>query len=165
MAKGKYQRWLDPDGLILLEGWARWGLTEEQIAKNCGCSASTLREWKKAFPAISAAIKKGKEVVDLEVENALFKRATGYMTTEVIEELVTDKRTGQSELKVTRRITKEVPPDTTAQIFWLKNRKPDKWRDRIDAPKTFDTTQFERIAMAAGAFRTDMDEDGGDAVE
>ena len=78
MAKGKYQRWLEPDGLTLLEGWARDGLTDEQIAKNCGCNAATLYDWKKRYPEISKALKKGKEVVDIQVENALLKRALGY---------------------------------------------------------------------------------------
>lgn len=98
MAKGKYQRWLEPDGLTLLEGWARDGLTDEKIAKKCGCNAGTLYEWKKKYPEISEALKKGKEVVDYEVENALLQSA----------------RDG----------------NTTAQIFWLKNRRPDKWRDK-----------------------------------
>lgn len=98
MAKGKYQEWLEPDGLILLEGWARDGLTIEQIAHNMGVADSTLRKWKGEHEAISAALKKGKEVVDFEVENALFKAA--------------------------------VEGNTTAQIFWLKNRRPDKWREK-----------------------------------
>lgn len=98
MAKGKYQQWLEPDGLILLEGWAREGLTDEQIAHNCGISTGRLYEWKKKYQKIDEALKKGKEVVDYEVENALLKRAKAG--------------------------------DTTAQIFWLKNRRPDKWRDK-----------------------------------
>ncbi|MCD8383268.1 MAG: helix-turn-helix domain-containing protein [Clostridiales bacterium] len=123
MAKGKYQKWLEPEGLLLLEGWARDGLTDEQIAKNCGCSYSTLREWRDKYPAVSAALKKGKEVADYEVENALFKRATGYEATETrVEE------TGEGTKTVTT--TKPVLPDVTAQIFWLKNRRPDRWRDR-----------------------------------
>ena len=81
-----------------MQGWARDGLTEEQIAHNMGISASTLREWKGRFPAFSAAIKKGKEVVDYAVENALLKRALGG--------------------------------DTGAICFWLKNRRPDKWKDK-----------------------------------
>lgn len=129
MAKGKYQRWLDPDGLILLEGWARWGLTDEQIAKNCGCSVSTLYQWKKDFPQISEALKKGKEIVDLEVENALLKRATGYE----VEETVTKKVGGKVE---TTTYKKKIPPDVTAQIFWLKNRRPDRWRDHPDPDQT-----------------------------
>ena len=98
MAKGKYQEWLEPDGLILLEGWARDGLTIEQIAHNMGVADSTLRKWKGEHEAISAALKKGKEVVDFEVENALLKAA--------------------------------MEGNTTAQIFWLKNRRPDRWREK-----------------------------------
>ena len=85
MAKGKYQRWLEPDGLLLLEGWARDGLTDEQIAGNVGITATTLYEWKNRFPEISEALKKGKEIVDIQVENALLKRALGY---EYMEERV-----------------------------------------------------------------------------
>lgn len=98
MAKGKYQRWLEPDGLLLLEGWARDGLTDEQIAHNMGITAKTLYVWKNEYSDICEALKKGKEVVDYQVENALLNKALGG--------------------------------DTTAQIFWLKNRRPDKWRDK-----------------------------------
>jgi hypothetical protein len=123
MAKGKYQRWLTPDGLTLLEGWARDGLTDEQIARNCRISRQTLNEWRNTYPAISDALKKGKEVVDIEVENALLKRALGYEYTETMVE--------QSENGFkTRKTKKFVPPDVTAQIFWLKNRRPEVWREK-----------------------------------
>ena len=78
MAKGKYIDWIEPEGLLKLEGWARDGLVDEQIAQNIGIAASTLYEWKKQYPEISEALKKGKEVVDRQVENALLKRALGY---------------------------------------------------------------------------------------
>ena len=122
MAKGKYQEWLTPEGLLKLEGWARDGLTDEQIAENIGITAATLYEWKKRFSDISEALKKGKEVVDRQVENALLKRALGYQYDEITKENGVE----------TKRVTKEVVPDTTAQIFWLKNRRPDLWRDRKD---------------------------------
>lgn len=60
VANGKYQRWLEPDGLLLLEGWARDGLTDVQLAQNCGCSVRTLYEWKALYPQISQALKKGR---------------------------------------------------------------------------------------------------------
>ncbi|WP_418578752.1 transposase [Hungatella sp.] len=132
MAKGKYEYWLSPDGLLRLEAYARDGLTDEQIAKNLDIVPSTLYEWKRQYSEISEALKKGKEVVDIEVENALLKRALGYTYDEVTQELCKNVETGEVELRVTKKVTKEVIPDTTAQIFWLKNRRPDRWRDKQD---------------------------------
>ena len=77
MAKGKYEYWITPEGLLKLGGWARDGLTDEQIAKNMGISRSTLNEWRKKYPDISDTLKRGKEIADVEVENALFKKAIG----------------------------------------------------------------------------------------
>ena len=119
MAKSKYFTHVEPK-LTLIEGWARDGLADEQIAKNLGIAYSTFREYKNKYSALSASLKKGKEVVDYEVENALLKRALGYEYDEVTYE----------HGKETKRVTKQVAPDTTAQIFWLKNRRPDKWRDK-----------------------------------
>ena len=122
MAKGKYEYWLTPEGLLQLEGWARDGLTDEQIAGNMGIRRETLYAWCKKYSNISNTLKKGKEVVDRQVENALLKRALGYRYDEITIENGIE----------TKRVTKEVIPDTTAQIFWLKNRRPDKWRDKQD---------------------------------
>lgn len=130
MAKGKYIYWLTPEGLLKLSAWARDGLTDEQIAGNMGISRSTLNEWKKNYPDISDTLKKGKEVVDFQVENALLKRALGYSYDEVTKEICENAKTGQTEMRVTKIVTKEIVPDTTAQIFWLKNREPEKWRNR-----------------------------------
>lgn len=137
MAKGKFEEWLTEEGLLKIEAWARNGLTDEQIAHNMGIRRSTLYEWKRRFPLISDTLKKGKEVVDIQVENALLKRALGYTFTEVTKERVVDydPQTGEvvgSHMEITKEVTKEVQPDVTAQIFWLKNRKPDVWRDRKD---------------------------------
>ena len=74
--------------------------------------------------------KKGKEIVDYEVENSLLKRALGYEYTEVVKERRTNKETQESEMVVVRETTKHMPPDTLALIFWLKNRCPDVWRDK-----------------------------------
>ena len=136
MAKGKYTEWLTPDGLLLLEGWARDGLTEEQIAHNIGINVKTLWDWKTRFSPICNAIKKGKAPVDIEVENALLKRALGYeyeeVTTEITEIPYIDKKGNEKvrKQKHVKKTKKIVLPDTTAQIFWLKNRRPDKWRDK-----------------------------------
>ena len=99
MAEPKYIKWLDKNNLILLVGWARDGLSDEQIAHNMGISVRTFYQWKKKPECVQIfqAIKSGKEVVDYAVENKLLENAMNG--------------------------------NVTAQIFWLKNRKPMKWRD------------------------------------
>ena len=79
-------------------------------------------QWCNTYSVISATLKRGKEVVDIQVENALLKRALGYTYKEVTREKIFNPETGQYELMPTKEVTKEVVPDTTAQIFWLKNR-------------------------------------------
>ena len=74
----KIDEWLKEDKLILLEGWARAGLTNEQIAHNIGINVKTLYDWQNKKEIIRETLKKSKEVVDIQVENALFKRALGY---------------------------------------------------------------------------------------
>ena len=118
----KINDWLENDKLILLEGWAKNGLTDEQIAKNIGINRTTLYDWKKKEVNIANALKKGKEVIDFEVENALLKRALGYEY---------EEETYENGI-LTKKVKKHVAPDTTAQIFWLKNRKPNNWKDRVE---------------------------------
>lgn len=130
MAKGQYQKWLEDDNLILLQGWARDGLTDEQIAHNMGINTATLYRWKNAHSEICNALKKSKEVADIQVENALYKSALGYDYEEVTEERRYNRATNKYEMVVTKKIKKHMPPNTTAMIFWLKNRKPDMWRDK-----------------------------------
>ena len=124
MAKPKWEKWTKEAGLILLEGWARDGLSEAQIAHNMGIARSTLVEWKKNIPAISDTINKGKEVVDRMVENALLKRALGYSYEETRVEIMPDGT------KKGIQTTKQVIPDVKAIEFWLRNRKPDVWRNK-----------------------------------
>ena len=126
----KYNEWITEEGLLKIEGWARDGLTDEQIANNIGIRRPTLYDWKNKYPDISDALKKGKEVIDRQVENALLKRALGYEYVETTKELT------DLGLTVTKQVTKQVSPDTTAQIFWLKNRKPKEWRDKKETEVT-----------------------------
>lgn len=138
MAKGKYEEWLQPEGLLKIEGWARDGLTDEQIAHNMGVAYSTLKNWKNDHVAILAALKRGKEVVDREVENALLKKALGERVTLKkpikLKEVLYDNGKRIRETERVEYADEEVyiPADTTAQIFWLKNRKPSIWRDKQD---------------------------------
>ena len=139
--KGYSDEWLTEDALIRVQGWARDGLTDEQISHNMGIGYSTFKEWLNKFPALSAALKKGKAPVDIEVENALLRRALGYDYDEIVKELVPTGKTGDDGKPIFKQhvktVTKHMPPDTTAQIFWLKNRRPGRWRDKIEAaPET-----------------------------
>lgn len=153
MAKGKSEEWRTKEGLTLIGGWARDGLTDEQIAHNMGISRSTLNEWKKKYPDISDTLKKGKDVVDIQVENALLKRALGYKYKETTKEL-----TKSGFMMVTKEVIKEVVPDTTAQIFWLKNRRPDKWRDKPVAVES-DVYEDDGLLTALDAQVDEIEDD------
>lgn len=133
--KPRYQEWLEGDNLLRLEGWARDGLNDVQIAHNIGIHIGTLYEWKKKYPKFNDAIKRGKEVVDIIVENALLKSALGYSYDEVTKVRIDDEASGKSEIVEVKRVTKDMAPNPTSLIFWLKNRKPEVWRDskKVDA--------------------------------
>lgn len=128
IAKSKYETDVKPR-LLEIEAWKRDGLTDEQIFKNLGISRDTFYKYKEKYSDFSEAIKKGKEVADIEVENALFKRAVGYKYKEVIKEV---KEIDGKKSTYIKEVTKEMPGDVGAQIFWLKNRKSSKWKDKQD---------------------------------
>lgn len=136
MAKSKWEE--VKSKFTLIEGWCRDGLTEAQIAKNLGISVSTLENYKLQHLEFVELLKKSKEVVDIEVENALLKRALGY----TYEEKTYEKG------ELTKTVVKEVTPDTTAQIFWLKNRKPREWRDKQEIEHSGETTVNNRVDLS-----------------
>lgn len=136
MAKSKWETHVK-DRLLEVEGWARDGLTDEQIAKNLGISIRTFYEYKEKYLQFSQSLKKGKEVVDREVENALLKKAIGgkeklLKPMKLKRVFYSDDGKKLKEYEEIVMVEEEVLiiPDTTAQIFWLKNRKPDIWRDK-----------------------------------
>lgn len=163
MARVSHKDWHSKIQLEKLEGWARDGLTDEQIAKNIGIKRPTLYAWKKDYSDIADALKRGKEVVDVEVENALLKKAIGtttkttqYKMVKVDDEVLKAKRIKymnaykldhpkdtRQEIMIAAALAiptyeripivetvHEIPPDTSAAIFWLKNRLPEKYRDQ-----------------------------------
>ena len=139
MGKSKYETHVLPK-LKTIEGWARNGLTLDQIAHNLGISFNTLDKYRKEYPDAFEALKRSRDEADIEVENALYKRALGYRYDEITQEPFLDPRTGEENMKVTKRVTKEVQPDVTAQIFWLKNRKPAEWRDKQEIAHSGEVT-------------------------
>jgi hypothetical protein len=124
MAKTTYTDWEAEEKILLLQGWARNGLTNEQIASNMDIVVSTLWEWRKKSSKISNALKIGKEEADLQVENALHKAA--------------------------------LEGNTTAMIFWLKNRKPENWRDKIQQEIT--TESAVKLVIDNNELSSDTDE-------
>jgi hypothetical protein len=124
---------------LQIEGWARDGLTDVQIAYNIGIAERTFTEWKERFSAISAALKRGKAPVDIQVENALLKSALGHKVTikKPIKVKEVKMKVGEGRIETERIEYADeevyIPPNSVAQIFWLKNRRPDKWRDKPDA--------------------------------
>lgn len=111
MAKSKWET--VKDKLILVEGWAREGLTDEQIANNLAISIDTFYKYKKKYPEFSESLKRGKEIVDYEVENALLQNALNG--------------------------------NITAQIFWLKNRKPRQWKDKVNIEDESNKETLEKL--------------------
>lgn len=106
-----------------------------------GISRSTLNEWKNKYKDISDTLKNSKEVADIQVENALFKRAVGYDYEETKVEIDTHGK------KHMVKLTKHMPPETTAAIFWLKNRKPEAWRDK-PIPVTVTEQEMDLLSAA-----------------
>lgn len=169
-AKPKYTEWLTPDGLLRIEGWARDGLSLAQIAHNVGVADSTFRRWKEENEALSAAIKRGNAPVDLEVENAMLKSALGHKETvrKAIKVKTEKQKVGEGKIveEHIEYVDEEVyiPPQVPAQIFWLKNRKPDRWRDKpqpTQGTEVQDDGFIEALKDTAETDWSNEDEDNG----
>lgn len=122
------------------------GRTDKQIAEIIGVHETTVGNWKKSKPDLLWSIKEAKMIADEVVEASLFQRATGCV---VPEEKVTMDRDG-----VVHKVHsyKAFPPDATSMIFWLKNRQPDKWRDRVE----ISTDKSTPIIINAGSTKEDI---------
>lgn len=102
------------------------GATDREIAEFFGVAERTIYDWQSRHAEFSQALKVGKAAADERVERSLYRRATGYSHED-------EKVFCNAEGKVTRaKVVKHYAPDTTACIFWLKNRKPAEWRDQLD---------------------------------
>lgn len=151
---GKYESNILPN-FEYIEALCRDGVNEKQIASALNVAYSTFREYKKQFPAFSALLKKGREISLARIENALYKRATGYDYEEIKTEYVEqgkDRKSGKFQIidnasgKRITKTTKHVQGDVTAQIFILKNRIPEKWADvhKVEN-KVTDSTELEKF--------------------
>lgn len=153
MAKSKADEWLEQDKLTLLEAWARDGLTDEQIANNMGISVASLYNYKNQHLEILEALKKGKEVVDIEVENALLKKCFGYNVpikkTFKVKRIKYNPENGKKVEEYEELVEGEdevhIPADTTSQIFWLKNRKPKEWREKQEYSNNDELEKLDKL--------------------
>lgn len=126
------------------------GAKDSDLAKFFEITESTLNEWKKTYPELSESLKAGKELADAVIADSLFQRAKGY-SHKAVKILVVDKAVVHEEY------TEHYPPDPTSMIFWLKNRRPDLWRDKPepdsndDAPTPVKVTVEVKDARAPDA--------------
>ena len=189
MARAEYKKWLEPDNLTRLRSWARDGLTNEQIAKKIGVRRQTISEWSKKYPDIADALKKGKEVVDSEIEDSLISIMKKHTVTTTQYKMVkkdafnlkaerskfaniykldhpnaTKEEVGiavaehvdvYEKIPISKTVT-EVDPNASAIIFWLKNRRPDVYRDKTfqklneaNARKTLAEAQLSEAQLKA----------------
>ena len=126
--KPKYEKWLLPENLILVEGWRRDGHSNEQIAHNMNINVATLYSWLTKYKELNEAYKKGDECSTYEIENQLYKSALGYDVEEIdIQETINPDG---SKTQTKRKHRRHIPANIAAQIFILKNRRPDKWKDK-----------------------------------
>lgn len=124
---------------------AELGLTDAQIARVLDINRATLCNWKKENPAFFDTLKRAKEEADKKVEKSLLKRATGYSYTEIQTETRGGVVVSEKEIK------KSVAPDTIACIFWLKNRQPEKWRDKPEADTTEQKDDTLQVIIDGGS--------------
>lgn len=113
------------------------GATNEKLAEFFKVSVATINNWKNVHPEFLDAIKKGRDIYDTEtVEKSLLDRANGYTHKE-------QKVFCNNGKIVTKEVDKHYPPDPTSMIFWLKNRNPKRWRDKIEIAGRFAVSNFD----------------------
>ena len=189
MAHAEYKKWLEPDNLTKLRSWARDGLTNEQIAKKIGVKRQTFERWLSTYSDMSDALKKGKEIVDAEIEDSLISIMKKHTVTTTQYKMVkkdafnlkaerskfaniykldhpnaTKEEVGiavaehvdvYEKIPISKTVT-EVDPNASAIIFWLKNRRPDIYRDQTfqklneaNARKTLAEAQLSEAQLKA----------------
>lgn len=147
--KGQKERkkfWMSHDGLMLITGWRRNGIPITKICDEyIGVGRTAFfNHWLKESDDLRAAVHTGKDLANLSVEEALFRRATGYDYWEEVWEMV------EGELILTKKFKKHLPPDTKAILHWLFNRLPNQWRsvqEPLEKTQYVETIQNILVAM------------------
>jgi hypothetical protein len=122
--KGGRPKKYDPSKNELVYKFCLLGATDAQIADMLGVDEATVNRWKVSEPEFCKSLKRGKEEADATVAQSLYQRAKGYVAPDIIT------ATHQGQITDIKEVEKHYPPDTTAAIFWLKNRQPKQWRDK-----------------------------------
>ena len=146
----------DEDTLILIEGLARDGYTNQDIALRLGIDPSVLYNAKRTRPEINAAINRGKQIVDYKVENALLKSALGYKTKET--KVTTIMRYGKVVEEQIETLEKEVAPNSISCQVWLYNRCPDKWKRNRDKVLEDEEEATIQVTVKRATDESDLDE-------
>ena len=161
MAKGRYEYWRTADGILLLKAWARRGLTLEEVAKQIGISRKTLHEWINRFGDIRDALKgRARECACAEIENAMHEHAKGHIAKVKkafkLRHIDYDENGRKKREYETVELHEEeiyIPPDTTAGIYYLNNRCPERWSNK----------QEVNLDAKGGDFTLEIIGDGADA--
>lgn len=137
--------WLSEDGCTLIAGWRRNGVSFKDIAtKNIGVSMTGFWGWYKQSEELRRACANAKDLADMTVEDALYRRATGYDYIERVYELI------EGEIRMTKEMHKHMPPDTKAIMQWLFNRRPETWRalqEPLESTQYTETIKNILVAM------------------
>lgn len=140
-----------------IEGWCREGLYYQEMSNRLGIHLATFMKYKAEKPEFDEILKKGREVVDLQVENALLKRALGFEYEEETNEGFTDEN-GDIVRGHKKIVKKRVLPDPVSMIFWLKNRQGHKWHDRKNYELTGRNQGPIELKLNKAEFKELMDE-------
>lgn len=137
--------WLSEDGLTLIAGWRRWGITIEEIAtKYIGISMTGFRNWCRESDELKRVLRQSQDVANMTAEESLLKRACGYDYVEQTYDLI------EGELRLAHEYHRHMPPDTKALLAWLYNRCPEKWRsvqEPLEQTKYTETIKNILVAM------------------
>lgn len=150
MAKSKATPWLTEEGLLKVEGWARSGLTDKEIASKMGVSYTTLKDYKVKYPSISSSIAKGKADSLELAERMVFEHIRGFEYDETETSIIQDGAGNTQQKKVTRKKKKALPNDRMLQ-FYLRNRYPDLWNGK-------GSLEIERLQMENEKLRQELAE-------
>lgn len=164
MARGKYQEWIKPDGLLQIESWASMGLLNKEIASNMGVKEGTLNNWCLKYSEISEALKKGRKPVVRELENAIFKKAKGfeYEETDIYIDPSSD---GQKVEKIIKH-KRYAQPDGSTLMFLLKNYAPEKYRNYNELTKRQIEAEIKKIEIEVKKTEQEIEvENGGNVTE